>query len=367
MVKANGETGRKRPRLASTADEIDWALGPGSITWKVLADPAVFLVGLLREALLLSLHPDFAAAAVDHDSFGDDPIARFRHIAMYTYGATYGSKADAERYSSVVRRHHSIIVGTEPITGLPYRAHSEYELALTQVMLADSFLSAYEVLHGKLPGRERDQFMQEQKLPAALLGIPPEHMPDTYGQTVDFLAHARQKFASGLQGREVLQPFSRGSYPRGTVIGDLPRKYQLPAMFAVRAMADMSMATMSDEERALIAIDRRPKLGSRLAVLASYRALSAFFRTERGREMWSDFLMGQAAAIVARATAATSANGTRRRASSFVVPDAAPYVVQLPDLVKNWPGSTAAYTVGASEWKKDAPPPAAAVAAAKLA
>ena len=40
-----------------TEDDTDWALGPGSVTWSVLKDPPVFIVGLLREALLLALHP----------------------------------------------------------------------------------------------------------------------------------------------------------------------------------------------------------------------------------------------------------------------------------------------------------------------
>lgn len=350
----------KAPHLAAASgdEEIDWAFGPGSISWKVLEDPAVFLVGLLKEALLLTLHPDFAAAAVDHDSFGDDPVTRFQHIAMYTYGATYGTKADAERYSSVVRRTHTRIVGNEPVSGLPYRAHSEYELTLTQVMLADSFLSAYEALHGPLSGTKRDQFVLEQQLPAALLGVNPAHMPDTYGEMVDFLAHARTKFAAGLQGREILEPFSRGGYPKGTVIGDLAPYWKAPAMFGLRMMGDMALSLMTPEERSLIAIDRRPKLGSKLAVKLSFRALSAFLASERGREVWDGFIKTQACEIVQRAKAADAARGTRSRASGFVVPDANQYLVELPDLVKNWPGSTAEYKLGASGPKHDAPPPA---------
>lgn len=348
----------KSARLAAATDEqdVDWALGPGSVTWKVLEDPAVFLIGLLKEALLLTLHPDFASAAVDHDSFGDDPVSRFRHVAMYTYGATYGTKADAERYSSVVRRRHTMIVGQEPISGLPYRAHSEYELTLTQVLLADSFLSAYEGLKGPLPGRKRDQFVREQQLPAALLGVKPAHMPDTYGEMVDFLAHARTKFAAGLQGREILEPFSRGTYPKGTVLGDLPWHLRGPSMFVIRSMADMALSLMSSEERSLIAIDRRPKLGSKLAVKASYRGLSAFFASERGREIWAEFLKGQADEIVQRAKLASAGRGTRTRAATFEVPDPNDFLVELPDLVENWPGSTAAYRHGSPDPKKNAPP-----------
>lgn len=343
-----------RPVLAKddkAEPALDWALGPGSISWTIMEDPTVFLVGLLREALLLTLHPDFAAAAVDHDSFGDDPIMRFRHVAMYTYGATYGTTEEAERYSAMVRRTHTRIVGVEPMTNQPYRAHAEYELTLTQVMLVDSFRAAYEALYGELSGSKRDQFVREQKVPAALLGVNPEYMPDTFGESVDFLAHARVRFNAGLQAREVLEPFSRGTYPRGTVFGDLPFYFKPPAMFTLRAMADMAMSTMSREERQLIAIDRRPKLGSAAAVRLSLKALSAFMRSERGTEVWNDFVKANVAGIIERARVAQNAPGARTRAAQYLIPDAKKALVTPADLIRNWPGSTADYALGADKSK----------------
>jgi hypothetical protein len=172
-------------------------------------------------------------------------------------------------------------------------------------------------------------------------------MPRTYGQMVDFLAHARVKFAAGLQGREILGPFARGGYPSGTVIGDLPPHQRALAMFVIRAMADMSISTMHPEERQLVAIDRAPKLRSRTAVRASYRLLSAFLRSDRGRRIWADFVKENVAQIMERARAAQAAPGGRTRAAQFVVPDARAALVELPDLVRNWPGSTEGYHVGA--------------------
>ncbi|MDN2501537.1 DUF2236 domain-containing protein [Nocardia nova] len=326
--------------------DVDWALGPGSVSWKVMADPTVFVVGLLREAILLTLHPAFAAAAVDHDSFGDDPIGRFRHVAMYTYAATYGSKEDAERVSGMVRRRHKQIVGIEPLTLVPYRADSEYELALTQAMLTASFLAAYEELHGELTSRQRDQFVLEQKVPAALLGVKPEHLPSTYGETVDFIAHARTRFATGLQARETLSPFATSEYPAGTVIGGLPFFKRKLAMFGVRAVADMAMLTMSWEELELVSINRRPKLGSRFATRAALHLLSTWFRSDKGLAVFDDFLKVHVASIYRRGLKVDTAPGGRARAAQYQVPDASAFVVDLPDLVTNWPGSTNDYALG---------------------
>lgn len=330
----------------STTEHVEWALGPGSITWKVMKDPTVFIIGLLREAMLLTLHPAFAAAAIDHDSFNDDPVGRFKHVAWYTYAATYGTPDDARHVSDIVRRRHKTIVGSEPLTGLPYRADAEYELALTQAMLSASFLATYELIHGELTSAQRDQFYLEQLVPAALLGTNPAHLPETYGQAIDFIAHARNRFATGLQAREVLSPFARGEYPRGSVIGDLPPGVRQAAMFVLRAFADMAMETMSWEERELISISRRPKLGHRLAVRASLRLLSKWFCGDQGQKVFESFLGEHVAPLFIRAKQIDAAPGGRTRAAQFVVPDAAPCLVVEPYLLHNWPGSTANYVLG---------------------
>jgi uncharacterized protein (DUF2236 family) len=325
---------------------VEWALGPGSMTWRVMKDPTVFIVGLLREALLLTLHPAFAAAAADHDSFGDDPVMRFKHVAWYTYAATYGTPGDAEYVSEIVRRRHTTIVGVEPLTLIPYRANSEYELALTQVMLSASFLAVHELLHGELTSAQRDQYCREQQVPAALLGTNPDHLPSTYGELIDFIAHARNHFATGLQARETLSPFATGEYPPGTVFGDLRLVLRKPAMFVLRTFADMAMLTMSWEERELVAINRRPKLGSKIATHAGLRLLSKWFLSEKGLSAFDGFLGERIAPIYRRGIAADEAPGGRTRRAEFVVPDARTCYSRLDDLLVNWPGSTDAYVLG---------------------
>lgn len=344
MVKPQSTAAATAEVLDETT--VDWALGPGSVSWKVLKDPTVFIVGLLREAILLTLHPAFAAAAVDHDSFNDDPVMRFKRVAWYTYAATYGSKDDAEYVSGMVRRRHATIVGDEPLTRLPYRADSQYELALTQAMLTASFLAAYEELHGELSSKQRDQYIKEQKVPAALLGVDPKHLPSTYGETVDFIAHARNSFATGLQAREILSPFANGDYPPGTAIGDLPPVQRRLAMFAARAVADMAMLLMNTEERELVSINRQPKLGSKSAVRGSLHLLSRFLRSDKGMALFDKFLGERIGGIFSRALEVDAAPGGRTRVAQFQVPDASSMVVKLPDLVDNWPGSPETYALG---------------------
>ena len=326
----------------------DWALGPGSITWKMLRDPAVFMVGQMRNSALLVLHPPFAAST-EHDTFVVDPALRFRRVGIYAYSATFGTRADAERLSHMVRTRHHQVVGIEPISRRPYQSNSEYELALTHVVQASSYLAIYEAIYGQLSREDRDQYYQEQKVPSAMLGVNPEHLPSTYDEAELFLTQARKRFAVGAQGRETLSVYDNRPYPKGTVMGDLPYVKSKAVTFFVRAVIDMAFATMCEEDRLLISINRRPKLGSKRAALASLRLLSKFMRSNTGKRYWAGYLQKRAFEIYEHALRVDDANGHKERESSFTVPDAKKYYRELPDIKKNWPGSVQNYAFGREE------------------
>jgi len=325
------------PPAATLAGDRPWALGPGAVSWKVLRNPAVFVISLLREGLLLTLHPQFAAAAVDHDRVHRDPVTRYRTIARYTYSTVYGTPEDAERVAGYVRRNHTRVVGIEPITGLEYQAHSEYELALTQTLLSACWIAAYEAIDGPLTPAERDQFLVEQKLAGALLGIPPQHMPSTMAELDTFLSGARKRWAAGWQAREILRPFTMGEYPVGSVIGELPPLKRRAVARAVRGLSDICLQTMHPDDLELFSIPRKPELRSERAVRASLKLLAATMGSDRGVAAWDGFMKDDVAAIMRRAREAErAAGGHEVAARSFTPPDPEPFVVPIDDLVRNW-------------------------------
>jgi uncharacterized protein (DUF2236 family) len=302
-------------------------------------NPCVYIIGILREAILLTLHLPFAAAAVDHDRVHSDPILRFRTVARYAYSGTYGTKADAERVSGFVRGRHTEVTGTEPVTGEPYQANSDYELVLTHVLLSSSFLAVYEELAGRLSDSERDQYVLEGKASGALLGIEPGLLPTDFAEHTAFLAKARTKWAAGQQARAILKPFASGVYPEGSVIGELPPAKRRVAAWFVRALTDMALLTMVPDDRELLSIDRRPELRSRAAVRVSLRLLSAYLSRPKGRAAFDGFLKPDVAKIMVRARAAEAAAGGHEAAAREFVP-ASPEsleVAALPDHVRNMP------------------------------
>jgi uncharacterized protein (DUF2236 family) len=307
----------------------DWALGPGCVSWDVLRNPAVYVVGLLREAMLLTLHPPFAAAAADHETIHTDPIGRYRKIARFFYAGVYGTKAEAERASHFVRRRHAEVTGTEPISGEAYQAHADYELVLTHVLLSDSLIATYETLNGRQPEVWRDQFVLEHQLAGALLGIHPRHLPGSHAELRGSLDTARRKFAAGEQARTILKPFATGEYPEDSVFRQLPAWQYKAAGTAVRMLTDMALSTMHPEDRHVLAIDRPPVLRSSRLVGLSFEGLARFMDSPRGRAYFDKLLLPDVAKIYRRALATPPA--------PFTVPDAEAFVVEIDGLVHNMP------------------------------
>jgi uncharacterized protein (DUF2236 family) len=242
-----------------------------------------------------------------------------------------------------VRRNHSRVIGVEPITGLDYQAHAEYELALTQALLSQSWLAAYEIIHGRLTDAERDRFLIEQKIAGALLGIVPEHLPSTFAEQEAYLANARRRWAAGWQAREILRPFTMGDYPEGSVIANLPPLKRKGVAHVVRALADITLLTMHPDELELLSIPRRAELRSERLVRLSLQALSAYLGSSRGIAMWESFMQPRPSAkpdlraIMERARGAErAAGGHDAAARTFVPPDPARFVVKIDGLVRNW-------------------------------
>lgn len=335
----------------------NWALGPGSVTWKLLRDPVVFMVGQIRNSMVLLFHPPFAASS-EHDIFVVDPLLRFRRVGMYAYSATFGKKRDAEKFSHMVRTRHGQVVGTEPITQKPYQSHSEYELALTSVIQSTSYLFIYEAINGQLPDDERDQFYYEQQVPAALIGIQPEHLPNTFQEAMDFLEHAHKRFCVGLIGRRLLEPYDRSDYPKGTAMGDLPWLQRKIGLYVTRVISDMAASTLLPDEKALYSVTRRPKMFTKGGVRLSLKLYSKFMQSKLGMKAFSWYLQDKAFGILTDALAIEDSPGYEERKANFVVPDPKSLYRELPDLKRNWPGSVENYSLG-REVENEVPVPEA--------
>jgi uncharacterized protein (DUF2236 family) len=156
--------------------------GPGSVTWKVNRESAVFL-GAGRAALLQLAHPWVAVALAQHSNLLHDAVGRFHSTFRVIYTMLFGTRSQAVEASRQLHRRHAGIRGELPqaVGGYPqgdhYEANEVAALCWVHATLVESAMLGYELVLPPLSVEDREQFYTESKRMAALFGIPAEALP----------------------------------------------------------------------------------------------------------------------------------------------------------------------------------------------
>lgn len=157
------------PPFDPHADPGDPGLtGPGSPSWRVIAEPAA-IAGGIRGLILQTAHPLAMAGVHDHSAFRQDPLGRLQRTSAYVTTSVFGSTREALAIAGMVRRAHPHVHGTAP-DGRPYRADDPHLLAWIGLALTSSFLAAHQRWAPEpLSAADADRFVLEQGRIAALL------------------------------------------------------------------------------------------------------------------------------------------------------------------------------------------------------
>jgi uncharacterized protein (DUF2236 family) len=143
--------------------------GPGSVTWRVHADPSM-LIGGLCALLLQTLHPLAMAGIAEHSNYKEDPLGRLGRTGSFVTGTTYGSTETAERLIRLVKRIHRKVRGTAP-DGRAYSASDPELVAWVHVTEVFSFLRAHQrFVPFPVRGEQADRYYHEMATIAERLG-----------------------------------------------------------------------------------------------------------------------------------------------------------------------------------------------------
>ncbi len=159
--------------------------GPGSVTWRVNRESAVFL-GAGRAALLQLAHPWVAVALAHHSNLLNDAIGRFHSTFRVIYTMLFGTRAQAIEASKRLYQRHTGIRGELPHTigthvqGEHYEANEVAALRWVYATLVESAILAYDFVLPPLSPVEREQYYLESKRMAALFGIRAEDLPQDW-------------------------------------------------------------------------------------------------------------------------------------------------------------------------------------------
>lgn len=188
--------------------------GPGTVTWRVHADPPGMLMGGFASLMLQSLHPLAMAGVDQHSDFRTDPLTRLNRTVAYVLSTTFGSTEVAEAAIAHVRdRVHPHIHGTAP-DGRPYSAADPHLLTWVHIAEVRCFLAGYERFGAPaLTPAERDQYYREVAVLARKLGA--RDVPESAAEVAQYLHDIRpelQATEAAIEGIHFIRAY--GDNPR---------------------------------------------------------------------------------------------------------------------------------------------------------
>ncbi len=155
-------------------------------------------------SLLQTAHPEIAQGVYDHSYTAEDPLGRLRGTMQWVYAVEFGTRAEAERISAVVRRMH------DGVTGPGYQANDPELQVWVAATLFATAVHMYRLIFGELAPDELETYYEQSKVFATILGCPYEMMPAAYADFrayyADMLATLRISDASRVIADQVLHP-----------------------------------------------------------------------------------------------------------------------------------------------------------------
>jgi uncharacterized protein (DUF2236 family) len=186
----------------SISDPLAGIFGPGSMSWKINRESALFL-GAARAALLQLAHPWVATALAQHSSLMARPIARFHSTFRIVFAMIFGSREQALAAARHLYTVHTHIRGeiSEEVgaweRGTPYEANEIAALQWVYATLVESAVLAYECVMPPLTAEELASYFDESKALATLFGLPSASLPRNWAQ---FGNYCREMEASNWLG-----------------------------------------------------------------------------------------------------------------------------------------------------------------------
>ena len=164
--------------------------GPGSVTWKLHAEP-ILLLGGLRSLYLQALHPRAVAAVAQNSGYRADAWGRLNRTSEYVGTVVWGTTDEVERAASRVRRMHSRMSAVDPRTGEPFRIDEPDLLRWVHVVEVESFLTTAVRAGVRLTPEEVDGYYTEQRRAAELMGLDPATVPGTAAEVAAYYDEIR--------------------------------------------------------------------------------------------------------------------------------------------------------------------------------
>lgn len=179
LARAYGRSVTERPKDGGL-------FGPRSIVWRVHRDRS-FPLAAIRSLMVQALHPLAMAGVAQHSNWTQDPFGRLAATAGYVLTVTYGDTAAADSAAARVRAVHTHVRGTDPITGLAYRAEDPELLLWVHVGMVDSIVHIVQRYGRSLDAADADRYVAEMARFAEIIGVPAMRVPASVAALREYL------------------------------------------------------------------------------------------------------------------------------------------------------------------------------------
>jgi uncharacterized protein (DUF2236 family) len=248
--------------VSSTTDGDLGLFGPGSVTWRVHAEPIMAVAGL-RSLYLQALHPVAVAGMVQNSAYKSDPWGRLLRTIQYVGTTIYGTTAQAEAAGRRVRTLHARLTAVDPDTGETLRIDRPDLLRWVHVTEVESYLSTARRAGVALSAADADAYYAEQRRTAALVGLDPATVPGSVTEVEEYYQAIRPQLRITKDAADTLLFLTVPPMPRrlgltpvrlgyfgvaATAIGLLPRwarrMYGMPGLPTTDLSASLSVRTL---------------------------------------------------------------------------------------------------------------------------
>ncbi|MDX9996361.1 MAG: oxygenase MpaB family protein [Phenylobacterium sp.] len=145
--------------------------GPGSMAWRVHANPIALAVGGVAAVILELAEPRVRTGVWEHSIFRTDPLARMQRTGEATLITTYGPTRAAEARIAMVTRMHERVFGTTP-EGQAFTALDPELMTWVHLTAGWGFVTAYDRYVERLGAAEIDRYYAEGGRLGRAFGAP---------------------------------------------------------------------------------------------------------------------------------------------------------------------------------------------------
>jgi uncharacterized protein (DUF2236 family) len=252
--------GQMRSAAESVSGE-DGLFGPSSVTWRVMAQPVMWVAGF-RALYLQALHPRVMRGTWQNTALARPKEAwgRFLRTTEFVRVRTYGSLAEVDRIGRRVRKLHASLRGIDE-DGTEFRLDDPELLLWVHCGEVSSYADVAPRAGLPMTRHDLDAFVDEQRRAAAVVGLDPAMVPASAADLAEYFARMRPRLRATPEARRALL---RSANPA------LPAQF-LPLKLVAPALTTLGFGSLPRWARRLYGTPGSPTTD--LAVTASLRAL----------------------------------------------------------------------------------------------